>query len=321
MRLHHIILALIFFTLSTNVYSFGTEDKSIRVIEWSPDGNYIATGHVDGSIKIWDWKTQTVLHDLVAYQSYVVTLSWSPDGKFLASSAYQDTVNVWDVENGKISTTIKPEMADNTIYALAWSPDGKQIISGRAEVLTLEVWDVETGTVELTRREGAVGDISFNADNTLLALANILTITIVDTERFQKQHVLTQTEKVGTGFDIYPVIWHPDGNLIASGTINGRVRVWDVDNENLLLDLEDTTSDDGETAYIRDIQFCQDSRYLTSVGGNGQIRLWDIDSGELIEEANIESPDFGGVISSNGEFIAFKNEQGSLEIMSMSICK
>jgi ribosome assembly protein 4 len=54
-------------------------------VSFSPDGNKLATGSGDTTIRIWDVDTQTPEHTLTGHTNWVLYVSFSPDGKKLAT--------------------------------------------------------------------------------------------------------------------------------------------------------------------------------------------------------------------------------------------
>ena len=66
-------------------------------IEFSPNGRHLASGHLDGSIRIWDITNGYQIAELRQHQSHVRSISFSHDGKTLASSSLDGMVKLWDI--------------------------------------------------------------------------------------------------------------------------------------------------------------------------------------------------------------------------------
>lgn len=67
---------------------FSLSTQPVLALAWSPDGAYLATGHQDGRVAIWDGQTRHLLFSfLVESQAPVQSVSWSPAGNILAVAA------------------------------------------------------------------------------------------------------------------------------------------------------------------------------------------------------------------------------------------
>ena len=70
---------------------------AIHSISFSPDGNTLASGSKDGTIRLWDVSTGQSLHTLIGHTQGVHSVRFSPDGNTLASGGLDSMILLWDV--------------------------------------------------------------------------------------------------------------------------------------------------------------------------------------------------------------------------------
>ncbi|MCD6310597.1 MAG: hypothetical protein J7M18_07760 [Candidatus Eremiobacteraeota bacterium] len=106
-----IILTLLFagiiISRTSDIYAgenFKGHVDDVVTVRFSPDGNILASGSEDTTIKLWDVKTGELLMTLKGHSDDVSSIEFSPDGKYLVSASCDQTVRIWDLKNG---TTIK----------------------------------------------------------------------------------------------------------------------------------------------------------------------------------------------------------------------
>ena len=63
---------------------------------WSPNGRRLASGGVDGTVRVWNVATGEELYQFQA-PSEVLTLSWSSDGKYLVAGGRYTMPMLWRV--------------------------------------------------------------------------------------------------------------------------------------------------------------------------------------------------------------------------------
>ncbi len=77
---------------------------------------------------------------------------------------------------------------------------------------------------------------------------------------------------------VLAVEYSPDGSLIASGSEDNTVRLWDSGDGSLVYEL------DGHTDFVNDLTFSPDGSILASGSNDGTVRMWKVDDGHLIRE-------------------------------------
>ena len=72
--------------------------KGILSVAFSPDGKRLASGSIDGKVKVWDALSGQETLTLKGHSDGVNSVAFSPDGKRLASGSADQTVKLWDAQ-------------------------------------------------------------------------------------------------------------------------------------------------------------------------------------------------------------------------------
>jgi WD40 repeat protein len=119
------------------------QNARIDTIASSPDGNYLASGSFDKTVRIWDLATGSSML-MLPLEHPPVAITYSSDGKELVSVLDSGMVNIWDAKIGTLQGTI--ETLSSSVDAVFDSPDGTQLILGMND-MTIQVWDIKTEDV------------------------------------------------------------------------------------------------------------------------------------------------------------------------------
>ncbi|KAF9231681.1 quinon protein alcohol dehydrogenase-like superfamily [Melanogaster broomeanus] len=131
---------------------------TVRTVIFSPDGQRIASGSNDNTIRIWDvHNAQAIGGPLEGHSRVVTCVAFSPDSKTIASVSSDATMRLWDIELGNLS--LAPIQHNSRIHAVSYSPDGKTICTG-SEDGTISLWHAITGNLIIGPLRGHRMDVS-----------------------------------------------------------------------------------------------------------------------------------------------------------------
>lgn len=279
----------------------------ITAVQYSPDGKYIAVATSIG-VELRNPTTLTQTHFLQGHTGPVGAIAFHPDGEILASGGYDKTIILWKVETGEKLTTLQGHQ--NWVTALSFNKDGTLLASGSYDE-TVILWDlkVETGSSHsyktLRGHTGHVLSLAFSPDETLLASGGSDNQIILwgvhcsvrqahdrqdNVERKQKTPT-SQTNsnprvssdpcrknspllKILSGYKgaVQSLAFNPDGSLLASGSDDASVVLWDVKKGERIRTIS------SHQDAVKSVTFNRDGTLLASGSFDGTVLLWNIPS-------------------------------------------
>ncbi|MBD2194625.1 MULTISPECIES: WD40 domain-containing protein [Calothrix] len=252
----------------------------VQSLAFSPDGNILASGSNDQTVRLWNIHTGQCLKTLRGHTSWVQSLAFSPDGNILASGGKDQIVKLWRIDTGECLQTLSGH--SNRVIFIAFTANGETLVSG-SEDQTVRVWDVLTGEClrVLKIPINWVLAIALSPDGQTLATGSDRT-----TVKFWD---LVSGDCISTIPDYQSHVWtvafSSDGKTLVTGSEDTTVKVWDVATGKCLQTLSedgDLSTGDRPASRIWLVALHPDNQTLLSINENQTIRLWDINSGKCL---------------------------------------
>ena len=244
-----------------------TEHENRKItLAFSPTGEYLVSGGINESY-VWDVALWEKRHSLTEQTGSVEDIAFHPDGKRFVTSSRDGTVRLWNVETGEqVAPLPLPDtLEDITLYrgepeeiervinggnlqwkrhqhieSIVFSPCGTLIAGGLgtwlADGLTNEIrlWDTETLETRMIilPSQGTIRPwaLTFSPCGRYL-VSGAWWCPGLDKAPIRIWEVATG-EHIHTFWahstDVQDVAFSPDGSLLASGSFDGTVLLWDI---------------------------------------------------------------------------------------------
>lgn len=214
-------------------------------MSFSPDGLQLASGSDDHTIRVWDLRSGNEL--LCSSQNQaVLSVTWTPDGQYLVSGGADHTVNIW--ERTPLRTSRNFYGHTDSIQSIAVSPSSQYIASGSSDH-TIKLWDFT-----LYRH-------------------------LHKTTKLPLTHSLEKHSGI-----VSSVAFHDDGVVLASGSHDKTVKLWNI------LNGEELDTLTGHTEAVLSVAFHPHFPLLASGSFDKTVKLWGKQKGSAPTSSNSPYP-------------------------------
>jgi WD40 repeat protein len=239
--------------------------RGVESVAFAPDGATLATGSLDGSVKLW---SATHTDEGAAFGklgSEVLAVAFAPDSKTLATGDADGTVTLWNPASGPETAALRGH--SGPVRSVAFSRDGKTLASGSSD-RTVRLWDVTSHhtVVTLTGHKDHVWCVAFSPDGKALASGGEDgVVKLWDIATRQE----TATLPTGAGV-VMSLSFSPDGRTLALGTDEDAVKLWDVAAKHEVASLP------AHRGSVTTTTFSSDGKVLATGSRDGTVVLWDV---------------------------------------------
>ncbi|KAF2148075.1 hypothetical protein K461DRAFT_68107 [Myriangium duriaei CBS 260.36] len=213
-------------------------DLMVGSLLFSPDGRTLATVTHNSRLRLWDVPTGTETLFTALRSAKASAIAFSPDGKVLAS-AWNKSIWISDFQHEEHFKKI--DGSGERITALSFSLDGKNIAGASCSALgneTIQLWSTQTA-VPVSDLEECWGDLYFeiaffsdDGRHIILGAKNGI-IQIRSARTGERTFEIAAHDD-----EISGIALSPHGDVLASSSENGEVRLWTFPAFNLLHELD-----------------------------------------------------------------------------------
>lgn len=209
----------------------------LNVLDYSPDGQIVATGSDDNKLKLWNTTTGFCYVTFSQHTGPITGVKFTSNGSAVLSASLDGTVRAFDLDrykNFRVLSTPNPVQ----FISLALDPSGQIVCAGTLDPFSIFVWSLQTGrlTDVLSGHEGPVTSLSFSAGSGELMLASASWDHTV--RLWNVYQAKSFIEPLAHSHDVLAVAFRPDGKQLCSATLNGCLNFWNAHDGTLIATIE-----------------------------------------------------------------------------------
>lgn len=316
----------------------GSNNKK-TICEFSRDGRQLVLAK-DSALTLYAAPTGEVVKNY-ALDFRINSLSFSNDGSRLALAGGNE-VDIFDLGEGKATVKLANHASDIFAY---FKHDGALVLERGDEVsqsfdpesgkqggdandarlrlknlFTSKRWNVPTGECVASEVNEVKTPVEFiprsarkqgiNAEGTLVAvvLPRENEVYIVDIRKHKVIHTLR-----GHLEPVYETVFSPDGKILATGSFDRTVKLWDVSTGEEMRSLTGFFGMENADTLV----FSGDAKLMATTSKEGGVRVWDIATGALrtaVKHDGVVAFEFGRA----GDRLATAGAEGSVKVWDTS---
>lgn len=218
-------------------------------LQYSPDGKLVASGSADGTVKIWNASTGTLLSTLPMHHGAIQGIDFIKNGAEIAVVAADGWASRWDPLNSSLIASSTGPVDHPESSAITFR-DGKVLVASSGADHSIKLWNIP----DAGKGTGKVDQLA-SLDG----------------------HTETVTA----------MAFSSDGAYLASGSVKGEDRFWDVDDESPIRFVRD------HAMPIRSLAFSGDGKWCVDASDDGVSDVWNVQSGGTPKELQMNAPGDG----------------------------
>lgn len=281
----------------------------VTAIALSPNGELIASGSTDKTIRLWSFETGKLLYTLSArsfrflqgHQDRITGLAFSPSSEVLISSSADGTIKQWDVRDGSLFSKLQGGWG---VSAIALNAQDPLLVSGSEDGL-IQFWDLEheTRIANLAQLNQPITALVVDPTGHTVWSSHGKTISQWD---LHDDRLLTTLK--GHAEIVTTIALSRDGCTLISGGNDKLLKLWNLN----------TGQQQKVIAAHRDRIHClavhPNGDWFASSSEDGMVKLWDIWTGQQLAMLRHAWSANSIAFSSDGEWLVSGSSDETIRI-------
>jgi WD40 repeat protein len=213
------------YALSTGIRNITSE---INDVAFSPNGQFLASGHQDGTTTLWNTSTSGLVRTFSGPTNQIYAVSFSSSGDTLATASFDGSVILWNTNAGsQIKQLLSRSLDSDGATDVEFSPSGRYVAAitmfGRTTI-----WDLHNNASSVSFGYNGFGrprSLSFSPDEKSILITGPTT-TITGTQDYTVQTVdIASRQPLRSFYGFYTcwdVQWNPQGPFILLNDASSR---------------------------------------------------------------------------------------------------
>jgi WD40 repeat protein len=286
---------------------FEAHSKEINSICFSSNNQLLASASKDKTIKVWQSKSGKLTNIMLFESDYANSITFSRDNKLLISGKKDNTIEVLSLQTKKLICTLKGHQ--KAVNSVAVHPNGK-LIASASDDKTVNLWSIESGKQVCTLKGHTdnVMAVSFSPNGDVLASSGDINDKTVKLWFLSENRSITLKGHSDWFGGIYTIAFSPDSKLIASGSKDKTIKIWQVNTGKEAITLEGHSDD------ITSIIISADNKIIASGSKDKTLKLWALTTGKLISTINHHEKIQAVAFSPNSQILATGCSGGNIKL-------
>jgi len=275
---------------------------AVLSVSAAPDGALLASGSLDGTVKLWRVTSASELASLTGHAGPVPSVAFSPDATRLASASYDGSVRLWDLDR-RAATVLG--RSDGKMLCVAFAGQGDRVAAGDDEG-RVHLWDVAAGGAPRAFDGGSAQTmcLAFDPAGERLATGGEDgAVRVWDLAGGRLAGFAAHAESITS------IAWAPDGSRLATCSIDKVIRLWNPTSGERLAECS------GHEAPVFAVAFAPAGDWLVSGSHDRTVRLWDTSTGRAVTVCRGHTETVYSVaVSRDGAWLASASKDGTVRL-------